>query len=100
MIVYNITIKIVPEIEGEWVTWQKQEHIPGILASGQFTGHRFYKLLDTVEEDGLTYVIQYFANTRDQYDHYIENFAPGLREQALAKWGNRFIAFRTVMEER
>jgi hypothetical protein len=97
MIVYNITIKITPEIEAEWVQWQKKEHIPDVMASGRFTGYQFYRLLQE-DEDGITYVVQYFASDMNEYNRYIEETAPSLREKALARWGNRFIAFRTVMQ--
>ncbi len=97
MIVYNITIKILPEIEEEWVQWQKQEHIPDVMASCQFTDYKFYRLLDA-ENDGVTYIVQYFARSRENFDCYIKDTAPALREKAFNRWGNRFIAFRTIME--
>lgn len=99
MIVYNITIKILAEIEQEWLAWQKEDHIPGIMSTGKFTGYKFFRLLDQDEEDGLTFVIQYFANSRKDYDDYIEKDAPALRDEAMKRWGNQFIAFRTIMEE-
>ncbi|MFI5206211.1 MAG: DUF4286 family protein [Candidatus Paceibacterales bacterium] len=98
MIVYNITLKILPAIETEWVEWQKQEHIPDIMASGQFTEYRFYRLLDQNEPDGITYIIQYFASSLDRYNEYINKFAPALRQKAWERWGDQFIGFRTVME--
>ena len=45
MIVYNISNKVETAIEADWVQWQQQEHIPAIMASGQFTDYKFYKLL-------------------------------------------------------
>lgn len=98
MIVYNITIKIVPGIEEEWVNWQKNEHIPEIMSSGLFTENRFYRLLGQNETDGITYVVQYFASSLENYNRYINDIAPPLRQRALDKWGNQFIAFRTLME--
>jgi hypothetical protein len=98
MIVYNITMKVLPGIESEWINWQKQEHIPDIMATGLFTEYKFFRLLDQDESEGVTYVIQYFSSSLENYDQYINTFAPALREKALAKWGNRFIAFRTVMQ--
>ena len=98
MFVYNITIKIAPEIETDWIEWQKQEHIPAIMATGLFREYKFYRLLEHDEKDGITYVIQYFASSREDYNRYIEEKAPLLREKALARWGNKFIAFRTIME--
>jgi hypothetical protein len=98
MIVYNITIKISSEIESEWVTWQKEEHIPDVMASGQFTDYKFYRLLQQEEKDGITYIVQYFAASIENYNRYIEQTAPVLRQKALDKWGNKFIAFRTLMQ--
>lgn len=98
MIVHNITIKIVPDIEEAWVQWQQQEHIPAIMASGQFSQWKMFRLLEQDDSDGLTFVIQYFAPTLENYIRYIEEFAPVLRQKAFDKWGERFIAFNTVME--
>ena len=98
MIVYNITIKIIPEIEDEWVNWQKVEHIPDVMSSGAFIENKFYRLLEQNETDGITYVVQYFATSLENYNRYINGMAHQLRQQALDKWGNQFIAFRTVME--
>ena len=98
MIVYNITIKIEPAIEAEWIQWQKEEHIPEIMSSGQFSNYKFYRLLEQDEIDGITYIVQYFAPDIDHYNKYIHAFAPALRSKALNKWGNKFIAFRTVMQ--
>ena len=98
MIVYNISIKIIPEIEEEWVRWQKEEHIPDVMSSGQFTEYKFFRLLEQNEHDGITYVVQYFASSLENYNRYINDTSHTLRQKALDKWGNKFIAFRTIME--
>lgn len=99
MFVYNITIKILPAIETDWINWQYQEHIPAIMSTGHFTHYHFYRLLDQDTSEGLTYVLQYFAESLAAYEKYICDHAPLLRIEALNKWGDQFIAFRTVMEE-
>ncbi len=98
MIVYNISIKIDSTIEKEWVQWQKQEHIPEVMETGLFTEFKFYRLLDQIEGDGVIYVVQYFSSSIDHYNKYINEFSESLRKKALAKWENKFIAFRTVMQ--
>jgi hypothetical protein len=98
MIVYNITIKINPDIEESWLHWQHHEHIPDIMSTGLFTEWKMFRLLDQDESDGITYVVQYFAATANDYERYIELHAPLLREKALQRWGDQFIAFRSVME--
>ena len=98
MFVYNITIKVNSEIEEEWIAWQKEEHIPEVMFTGLFTDHKFFRLLGQDETEGITYVVQYFTSSIENYNQYIETFATQFRKKASAKWGNRFIAFRSIME--
>ena len=98
MIVYNISIKINSAIENEWMQWQKQEHIPEVMATGLFTEYKFYRLLEQTESDGITYVVQYSSSSMDHYNKYINEFSETLRKKTFNKWGDKFIAFRTVMQ--
>ena len=98
MIVYNITVKIDSGIETEWMHWMRQEHIPEVMATGFFSEYKFYKLLNQDESDGPTYVIQYFTTAIENYNSYIEEQAPLLRQKAISKWGNKFIVFRTLLQ--
>jgi hypothetical protein len=98
MFVYNLSIKIDPAIEKEWEKWERDEHIPEVMRSGLFTDYKFYRLLEQDEREGVTYVLQYFASTAAHYKEYLEKYAPLLQEKALTKWGDKFIAFRTLMQ--
>lgn len=98
MIIYNITNKVHPSIEDPWLQWQKEEHIPDTMRSGQFTDYKIFRLLEQDDSDGVTYVIQYTAPSKEHYQHYIDAFAPALRKKAFDKWGDLFIAFRTIMQ--
>lgn len=97
MIIYNVTIKVEPSIATEWLEWLKREHIPDVTGTGCFTHATTLHMLEADETDGITYAVQYHANSKEEYQRYIENFADEMRQKALTKWGNRFIAFRTVM---
>jgi uncharacterized protein DUF4286 len=98
MIVYNVTIKIDPQIEMEWLTWVKNEHIPEIMATSLFIEYKLFHLLEPAEKDGSTYVVQYFTPTFEHYKKYIDEFSLQFRQKTFDKWGDRFISFRTVME--
>ena len=41
----------------------KEEHIPEVMSSGQFSDYKFFRLLEQDETDGVTYIIQYFSST-------------------------------------
>ena len=98
MIVYNTTTKIDPRIEKEWVSWQKNEHIPKVMATGLFSDYKFFRLLEQDETEGVTYVIQYFSSSIEHYKKYIAESATLLSERSFAKWSDQFISFHTVME--
>ena len=98
MLVYNITLKVDPSIVEKWLAWQKEEHIPEIMATGKFDSYKFFRLLEQDETDGPTYIVQYFTSTIERYQQYIDGHAPLLRQKTNDKWGNSFVGFRTLME--
>jgi hypothetical protein len=97
MTVYNVTIKIDPQIEKDWLTWLKNDHIPAIMATGLFIEYKLFHLLEH-EEDGITYVVQYFTPSIVQYKKYMDEFSPQFRQKTFEKWADRLISFHTVME--
>ncbi len=98
MIIYNITVKVSSTIADEWINWQVNEHIPEIMETKLFTDYKVLKLLNEDEAEGPTYVTQLFADNMLNYDAYINDHAPRLRKTAISKWGDQFIAFRSLLE--
>ena len=98
MIIYNVTIKTHASIQIAWIQWLKEEHVPEVLATNCFIKATILRLLDVDDSEGPTYAIQYFAEERSDYDRYIEKFAGIMRQKSFDKWGDKFIAFRSVME--
>jgi hypothetical protein len=97
MIVYNVTIKIDEAVSEEWLQWLVQEHIPDVMATQCFTEYKLLRLLDVDDSQGPTYTVQYFAANEKDYDRYINEFAAALRNKTLEKWGDQFVAFRSLM---
>lgn len=97
-IIYNVTTQVDKGIAEAWLQWMQSEHIPEILASGCFTGYRMVRLLEVDEAEGPTYAVQYEALSKAAYNLYIEKYAPALRQKGTDRWGDRFIAFRTLMQ--
>ncbi len=99
MLIYNVTIKVETAIADEWLQWMKDEHIPELLQIGLFTDAKLYHLLEQDEQEGITCVAQYFCQNIEDYNAYISLYAQKMREKGLNRFGSRFIAFRTLMEE-
>ncbi|WP_276503766.1 DUF4286 family protein [Terrimonas pollutisoli] len=97
-IIYNVTTKVDHRIASQWLQWIKEEHIPGIIATGCFTHATVLRLMEVDETEGLTYAIQYHAVSKAFYNRYIQNFAGEMRTKATTKWGDAFIAFNSVLE--
>ena len=98
MIIYNVTVKVNHSIAESWIKWLKEEHIPAIINTGCFSHATILHLLEAGDEEGITYAIQYHTAGKELYTRYIENFADEMRKRAIDKWGDNFIAFRTVMQ--
>ncbi len=98
MIIYNVTIKVNYSIAAAWLTWLKQEHIPDVIGTGCFNHATILHLIETDDEEGITYAVQYHAESKELYNRYIEIFADEIRKKGIDKWGNQFIAYRTVMQ--
>ena len=99
MILYNVTFGIDKEIEPEWVIWMKEKHIPDILNTGIFTGHKFYKVLTHEDVGTSSYCVQYFTPSIVHFNQYLEKFAPLFVEEHRQRFKNRHVAFNTLLEE-
>ena len=97
MYLYNVTVNVDSDIQDNWLQWMKDAHIPDVLATGQFLDCQLTRvMLD--EESGVTYAMQYrFASMAD-YQLYQEIYAPDLQHATQTKYGDKLVAFRTLLE--
>ena len=98
MIIYNMTVQIENAIANAWLDWIMNEYIPEIVNTNCFTNVRLVKLLEVDESDGPTYAIQCHADSKSDYNRFMELYSDKLRHQSYEKWGDRFIAFNSVMQ--
>lgn len=97
-IIYNVTVKVEHAIAESWLRWLKDQHIPDVIGTGCFTHAVILRLIEVDDTDGPTYAVQYHAPSREDYNHYITSFAEDMRQLAFKKWGEQFVAFRSVLE--
>jgi hypothetical protein len=99
MIIYSVTVNVQEQIVDSWAKWMLSVHLPEVMATGMFNKYQFSRLLTKFEEEtGETFNVQYFANSMDNYQNYVDNFAPELQQKSKDKWGDQFTAFRTLLE--
>jgi hypothetical protein len=100
MIIYNVTINLEDSIHQEWLDWMQEKHLAEVMATGMFSSYKMLKLLSRQEDEtGTTYAIQYSSKSMADYERYQAEFAPALQADGMAKFGGKFIAFRTLLEE-
>jgi uncharacterized protein YqfB (UPF0267 family) len=97
MYIYNVTISVEKESHNEWMKWMQEVHIPDVMKTDCFVDSRILKVLN-VEDEGVTYSIQYtFLNMSDM-DEYNQKHAKRLQKEAMEKFKDKFVAFRTLLE--
>jgi hypothetical protein len=99
MIVYNVTCHISSDMEAEWLDWMRSEHLPEVMATGCFLEVKMMRLLTQANDDeGVNIAVQYTAKTMADYEHYRETHAPGLQAKTREKYGERVLAYRSLLE--
>jgi hypothetical protein len=98
MILYNITSNIHESIEAKWLSWMKETHITEMLGTGKFTAAKLLKILVEEEMGGVTYAVQYTANSKaDLAQYYIENESM-MRQKVVSLFGDKVLSFQTALE--
>ncbi|MFY0599575.1 MAG: DUF4286 family protein [Cyclobacteriaceae bacterium] len=100
MIIYNVTANVEENIAEEWLMWMKETHIPNVMNTGCFKEFKILKLLnEQPDASGITYAVQYFVQDMKTMHEYTSKYATGLQMEVLEKYGQRVVAFRTLLEE-
>jgi hypothetical protein len=99
MLLYNETIGIDRDVETEWLQWIREVYIPAVMNTGLFTDSKVYKILHDHEDQSISYSIQYFSQSIDHIQQYIEVFGPKLMEEHRHKFANKHVVFRTLLEQ-
>lgn len=97
-ILYNVTVKVDAGIAAAWLQWSLSQQIPAVLQTGCFFDFKLVRLLEVDDTEGPTYAIQYFAESKADYNRYMSLHAATFLKQAFSHWGDAFIAFNSVME--
>lgn len=97
-LLYNVTVKVEHQVVDDWKSYMIESHILDVMNTGCFVDFRFTQLMYLDEQDGLTFAVQYIAPDQDAFERYHKQFAAELQQEHAAKYGERAVAFRTVME--
>ncbi len=96
MYIYNVTINLELAILDDWLNWMKTTHIPDVMSTGLFLGHRLLEVM-VEEQQGVTYTVQYEVKDLETLKLYQEVYANKLQAEHLERYRDKFVAFRTIL---
>lgn len=99
MILYNVTVGIDEDVEEEWLAWMIQIHIPEVMATEMFKDFEVYKIISEEKPGTSSYSIQYFAESMNEIQYYLSEYAPALVQRHMERYKDKHVAFRTLLEK-
>ncbi len=99
MIIYNVTVKVESSLVSEWLNWMKTTHIQKVLDTNCFLSANMFHLVEHDDEEGKTFSIQYKCDNFELLQKYQSDFAPELQKIVSDKYGDKVLAFRTILKE-
>ena len=97
MIVYKVIIQIEKKIEKEWLKWMNDIHIPEIMDLKIFYKSRLFRIIKIKEEEFSSFCIEYYCNSKDQYNFYKERYSSDLQTKHLEKFKGKFNGKRLIL---
>lgn len=98
MLLYNITIKVDWRVHDLWLTWMFAKYIPFAINTQCFTKSQLVKLLEINDDEGPTYALQLYAESKASYNRYVEIYLPQIDQFTSEKWGSDVLSFSTLMQ--
>ena len=97
MIIYNVTITVEDDIKEDWLSWMKKEHIPEVIERGGFIKAQIKKVI-TKSNSENTFAIAYTCSNMKDLHKYQINCANNLQKKHIDRYGDKAVAFSTIME--
>ena len=97
MIIYNVTVSVEESIKVDWLIWMKSVHIPEVMATGIFFKSQINRVIVQADSDN-TFAIAYSCESMEDLHQYQVKFASNLQKKHVNRYGDKAVAFRTLME--
>lgn len=97
-LLYNVTAKVEPNSVEKWKKYMIENHIQDVMNTGCFESFKLTQLKYLDETEGVTFATQFIAPNQEKFEEYHQKFAEDLQKDHIEKFGEKVVAFRTVME--
>lgn len=96
MVIYEVNLKLNSSIEEEYLEWL-DDHVDRMLKLPGFKNAFIYKAESTDDSNLKGYCVQYFVESREALQDYLDKQAPSMRQEAATKFGSLFYAERRIL---
>lgn len=97
MLLYAVRVSVAEDIAEAWKQWMIYTHIPEVLQTGYFRGHRFGEVIEPAPPEGhKVFLVLYEAAEEAALRTYLEKEAPRLRAAYPPEFAGRFQAERWI----
>lgn len=97
-LLYNVTVKVDASVLEDWVQWMKSTHIPDVMKTGLFERYALTRIINNDGTNDETYAVQYVSHNMKAFLDYNQEHAPALQKEHVDRYGEKCLAFRTIME--
>lgn len=95
MITYEVNLTIDNIIIDDYYHWLIQ-HVKQMLQFNGFSSAEIAKEKTPEKSTQTKITVWYTLNSEESLNHYLENFAPAMREDGIKRFGNQFSATRRI----
>jgi hypothetical protein len=95
---YNVTVLVEHNRVDEWLTYMTEGHIQEVMNTDCFVSFKLNRLKFVDEKEGLSFAVQYIAESAQKLQEYMGQHAPALQADHQKRFGESALAFRTIME--
>lgn len=99
MIVYNTTFHIDSGILEEGLTFLKEVYLPRATESGFLHNPLLRRVLNTAEDDGVSFSVQFHVKNADTLNFWLESYGNALHKELVDRFGRKMAGFTTLLEE-
>ncbi len=97
MVIYNVTLSVEESITKEWLDWMRTTHIPEVMGCGFFSKAQITRVI-TQTDNTNSFAISYTCASMKELHQYQINFFDKMQQKHIDLYGDKAIAFRTIME--
>lgn len=98
MLIFNTTYKVSGSQNENWLNWIKEQHIPFMMSSGDFSKPQTTKIVGSEDNEGISYSVQFHIYDMTTLIQWHKEFATSFQNNCKAAFGEDVSFFSTVLE--